>query len=337
MPTSALLLVNPKAGGARADRFADAAAALLEDTGCQLTVHRTRDAADAVAAARSTDADWCVCLGGDGTVQSAAQGLWAGDAMTALVPLPGGRGNDLCRALGLTRDPLSVLRGVLAHPRSRRIDALHVTPADRLVLGVVSIGIDAAANALVEQAQRTGRGVLARLAGAPLYAGAALLALRTWRGLPLHLSHPGGDGASSGRAEELGDVWVCAVSNSGRYGGGMRISPASQADDGRCEVVVISGIDRPEFLRTFPRVFTGGHVRHRRVQVLDGGAGPITITLGSAATRSEVASPVPAFGDGELLGHLPLQIAVLPRAIEVILPASAAPQHPDGQQPDPAG
>lgn len=336
-PAAALLVVNPRAGGSRAGRIAHRAAALIEATGCRLTVHWTADAADAHTAARATDADWCICLGGDGTLQSVAQGLWAGGAGTALVPLPAGRGNDLCGALGLPRDPLSVLRAVLAHPRSMRLDALHVTPADRLVLGVVSIGIDAAANALVEQAQRTGRGVLARLTGAPLYAGAALLALRTWRGLPLHLAQPAGTPASPTPAGtpasptlagmDLSDVWVCAVSNSGRYGGGMRISPASQPDDGCYEVVLITQIGAPAFLRTFPRVFTGGHVHHRRVQVLAGQSRPISITLGSAAAP-EAVSPVPAFGDGEPLGQLPLQIALLPGVIEVILPDSAPPLRP---------
>lgn len=317
-PRTALLLINPAAGGGRALRAAAPVERMLRAAGCAVRQHLSTGRADAEECAATAAEDWCVCLGGDGTLQAVAQGLWRAGGTTVLVPLPGGRGNDLCAAVGVPRTAVSALRAALADPRPSRLDLLHLTGTDgrppRIALGVVSIGIDAAANARVERAQDTGRGLLAHLRGGPLYAAAALQALRTWHGLPLRIT-------TDGRTRTVGGTWVCAVSNSGRYGAGMRISPASVPDDGRLEIVLISDISRAEFLRTFPRVFTGGHVHHPRVEVLN-----LTEAVTIEADWGNGGHPapdIPAYADGEPVGLLPLQVSLLPAAIRLLVPRAA--------------
>jgi len=123
------------------------------------------------AAANGTDV--VVVLGGDGTLNEAANGL-AGSA-TALAALPGGSTNVFARSIGLPNDPIEAT-GAL-------IEALRAGQRKRVGLGVangryftfhVGAGFDAA---VVEQVER--RGTWKRYAGNPLFVFAAF---RTWFG-----------------------------------------------------------------------------------------------------------------------------------------------------------
>jgi diacylglycerol kinase family enzyme len=121
--------------------------------------HATRLAQGAAA----SSVEVVVVLGGDGTLNEAANGL-AGTA-TALAPLPGGSTNVFARTIGLPNDPVEAT-GVL-------LDALAARSVRRVGLGSVNgryflfhtgVGFDAA---VVEQVER--RSGLKRYAGHPLF------------------------------------------------------------------------------------------------------------------------------------------------------------------------
>jgi diacylglycerol kinase family enzyme len=119
------------------------------------------------AAAAGTDV--VIVLGGDGTLNEAANGL-AGTA-TALAPLPGGSTNVFARTIGLPNDPIEatgVLLDALARRSIRRVGLGSVN--GRYFLFHTGVGFDAA---VVEQVER--RAGLKRYAGHPLfvYAGFA--------------------------------------------------------------------------------------------------------------------------------------------------------------------
>ena len=126
--------------------------------------HATRLAQGAAAGGQ----DAVVVLGGDGTLNEAANGL-AG-TRTALGVLPGGSTNVFARTIGLVNDPIEAtgqLLNALNHP-IRRVGLGSVN--GRYFLFHVGIGFDAAVVAQVER-----RGDLKRWAGHPLfvYAGFA--------------------------------------------------------------------------------------------------------------------------------------------------------------------
>ncbi len=146
----------------------------------------------ALSAARS-GADVVVVLGGDGTLNEAANGL-VGTA-TALAALPGGSTNVFARILGLPDDPIDAA--------SVTLDALAAGSIESVGLGVVEgryflfhcgVGFDAA---VVEAVER--RGPWKRWAGHPLFVAAAV---ETWwrtdrRRPPLRVVGP--DGAEIAR------------------------------------------------------------------------------------------------------------------------------------------
>jgi diacylglycerol kinase family enzyme len=150
--------------------------------------------------------DVVAVLGGDGTLNEAANGL-AGSA-TALAALPGGSTNVFARILGLPDDPIDAA-GVLLDALDRRsIERIGLGSVDgRYFLFHCGVGFDAA---VVEQVER--RGQWKRWAGHPLFVYAAA---DTWlrrvdrRVAPIRVLSPAG--------EELARGFLTVVLNANPY------------------------------------------------------------------------------------------------------------------------
>ncbi len=126
--------------------------------------HATRIAKGAAAAG----VDVVAVLGGDGTLNEAANGV-AGSA-TALAPLPGGSTNVFARTLGLPDDPVHATAVTLEALDAGSVRSVGLGSANgRYFLFHTGVGYDAA---VVEQVEK--RGQLKRWAGHPLFAFAAI-------------------------------------------------------------------------------------------------------------------------------------------------------------------
>jgi len=167
-----LLLVNASASSVTARTRVVIQKRLKHDHRVEIAETDRRGHATSLArGAAQRGVEVVVTLGGDGTVNEAANGL-AGTA-TALAVLPGGSTNVFARTLRLPDDPIAATEVVLA--------ALAAGRVDRVGLGIVNgryftfhagLGFDAA---VVEQVEK--RSGLKRYAGHPLYLWAGL---RTW-------------------------------------------------------------------------------------------------------------------------------------------------------------
>ena len=121
--------------------------------------HATRLAQGAAA----DGADCVVVLGGDGTLNEAANGL-AGTA-TALGVLPGGSTNVFARTIGMINDPIEATGQLLTALAAANIERIGLgTVNGRYFLFHVGMGFDAA---VVEQVEK--RSGLKRYAGHPLF------------------------------------------------------------------------------------------------------------------------------------------------------------------------
>jgi YegS/Rv2252/BmrU family lipid kinase len=218
--------------------------------------------------------------------------------------LPGGRGNDFARVLGIPRE-LDAACAVVAGGVVRELDLGEVAwgPAGeervRAFVGIASVGFDSEANRIANAAP----GWLGRL----VYAYGALRALATWHPARFSVS------LDEGPARAYRGYSVAAA-NSRAYGGGMLLAPDAELDDGELDVVVTAEMSRPRFLLSLPKVFNGSHVREPTVHVM-------------RARELTVASdrPFTVYADGEPVAPLPVRMRALPRAIRVIVPASSAP------------
>jgi diacylglycerol kinase (ATP) len=95
------------------------------------------------------------------------------------------------------------------------------------------------------------------------------------------------------------EVLLVAIANGAYYGGGMRIAPNAQPDDGLLDVCIVGDISRVTAIRQLPNLYRGTHVRHPQVSLLQGRSIGVD---GDGGTRVHL--------DGEPFGSLPLRVSV---------------------------
>ncbi len=293
MDRDVALLCNPSAGGGRAAKLLPRAERALRDLGVRLHTEVTRDLehARALAGSAATAGEATVTLSGDGLV-GAVVGVLREVPGSVLGILPGGRGNDTARMLGI---PLTIEAAcaVVAHGAERDLDVGDVK--GRSFIGIASLGFDSDANRIANAAPpRLGRLV---------YVYGAMRALAAWKPAAFTLALDGEPLTCTG--------YSVAACNCGRYGGGMLLAPDASLDDGLLDVVLIAEHSKRGFLRNLPRVFTGAHVQHPAVRVLRGRE------LHVAADR-----PFTVYADGDPIGETPVTIRVIPHALRVLVPAA---------------
>src|SRR5262249_39515208 len=208
--------------------------------------------------------------------------------------IPGGRGNDLARVLGIPPEPLESV-GLLADGHERTIDVGEVN--GRRFLCIASCGFDSDANRIANEA-RIVRGNL-------VYADAALRALIAWRPASFTLEL---DGET---VENIG--YSVAVANSKAYGGGMFIAPDADLSDGRFDVVLTGKGGKLHFLLNLPKVFKGKHVENEDVRVIR-----------APESSVEADRPFAVYQLCEHLADLPSQHRILMVCLRVIAPATPA-------------
>ncbi|HET6665535.1 MAG TPA: diacylglycerol kinase family protein, partial [Acidimicrobiales bacterium] len=159
-----LLLVNESASSVTPRSRVVIQKALAADHDVTLAETSRRGHATRLAQGAAADGvDVVVVLGGDGTLNEAANGL--ARTACALAPLPGGSTNVFARTIGLPNDPIEatgVLLDALARRSIRRVGLGSVN--GRYFLFHTGVGFDAA---VVEQVER--RAGLKRYAGQPLF------------------------------------------------------------------------------------------------------------------------------------------------------------------------
>ena len=293
MDRDVALLCNPSAGGGRAAKVLPRAERALTELGVRFHTEVTRDLEHARALANdaATAGEATVTLSGDGLVGCVA-GVLREFPDCVLGILPGGRGNDTARMLGI---PLAIEPAceIIAHGAQRDLDVGDVE--GRSFIGIASLGLDSDANRIANEApSRLGRLV---------YVYGALRALAAWKPAAFELRLDGEPVACSG--------YCVAVCNSGYYGGGMHIAPDASLDDGLLDVVLIAAHSKRGFLRNLPKAFSGTHVRHPAVRVLRG-----------RELRVDADRPFTVYADGDPIGDTPVTIRVVPHALRVLVPAS---------------
>jgi YegS/Rv2252/BmrU family lipid kinase len=287
------LLVNPASAHGRTLKLLPRVEQELDAARIVFRVERTRGLEDGVERAlRAVEAgEVPVVISGDGLV-GAIGGAMAGSE-TPLGIVPGGRGNDLARVMGIPDDPAEAV-AVLAAGETRRIDVGEAN--GKRFLCIASVGFDSEANRLANETRF--------LRGNLVYAYAALRTLLGWK--PSRFTvRVGGE-----RVRFTG--YSVAVANSRAFGGGMFIAPDAELDDGEFDIVTIGDVSKLRFVGNLPKVFKGTHVEEDDVRVF-------------RASRLELTAsrPFPVYADGEHLTDLPVSLRVLPRALSVLVPPGA--------------
>jgi YegS/Rv2252/BmrU family lipid kinase len=284
------LIVNPSAGGGRTARLLPAVEASLRGHGIAFRVERTHSIEHARELGRATVAagEVAAAMGGDGLISAVAGELRHTEGVLAV--LPGGRGNDFARKLGLGGDPVAAC-GVLAAGCEQRIDVADID--GRAYLGIASSGLDSDAGDLANATRlRLGRLV---------YVYATLRAVAAWRPARWEVVIDGRPRSFTG--------YSVAVANSGVFGGGMYLAPEAKLDDGLLDVVMIGDRPKRAYLAALPKVFTGAHVREPGVEMCQ-----------AREVAFHADRPFNVQADGDPIADLPATVRVQPGALNVIAP-----------------
>jgi YegS/Rv2252/BmrU family lipid kinase len=297
-PRRLLLIVNPNAAGGRTLRALPDVEAALRRGSADVTVAHTRsiEHADELTARAADEDRVAVAFGGDGLLGRVAGASVETGALVAA--LPGGRGNDFLRCLGVPLDP--VLAAVaLTGAEERRLD-LGIANG-RYFVGIASVGFDSDVQVLANRARL--------IRGSQVYTYAALRTLATWRPARFAVEVDGR------RFEHVG--WSVAAGNSAFYGGGMRYAPTAMPDDGLLDVVLAARSSRLHFLQQLPRVFTGKHVDDQHVSVCR-----------ARRLVLDADRPFQLYADGDPIADLPAEVAVRPGVLRMLVPVTAKPVPP---------
>jgi YegS/Rv2252/BmrU family lipid kinase len=286
------LIVNPVAGGGRPARALPGVQAELRALGLEQRFEYTKSLSHAreLAAEAAAAGEVAVAFGGDGLIGAVAGALKHSEAVVGV--LPGGRGNDLCRVLGIPLKPVAAC-SVLASGVVRALDLGEA--GGRTFTGIASCGFDSVVNQIANETTF--------VRGSPVYAYALLRALPGWKAAGFSVALDGGE-------VRRFTGYSVAAANSRQFGGGMRLAPDASLTDGLLDVVIIEDMPKLRFLRLAPTVFSGRHLRYREVHVLRGREG-----------RIEATEPFTLYADGEALARVPVTVRVLPGAVRMIVPA----------------
>jgi len=248
-----------------------------------------RLAAEAVA----RDVDTIVAVGGDGTWSNVANGILKSGRAARLGLIPGGTGCDLAKSLGIPRDPAAAAAVVTAG-HSRRIDAGRIE--GRYFLNIVGFGYDVA---VLEDSWK-----VTWLQGELLYLYCALRQLRSFPGFSIET-------AIDDDAAERRELLMLIVANARVFGGGFKIAPGADLDDGRLDVMAFRNMGLFARLGIMARLLRGTHADSSKVAAMR-----------ASNLRLEFREPPTYETDGEWNQAKSSEVLIeaVPKALEVLAP-----------------
>lgn len=309
-----LVIVNPKsAGGSTRDRWSVIASDLRAHFGPFKVAFTRRAGAGITLAKDAAEAGrkLIIACGGDGTINEVANGILLSGRDCELGVFPAGTGGDFRRTLGIPSAPREAAKA-LRTGETKTIDVGRVTfqnfneeTESRYYLNVSSFGL---ATSIIERVK--GSSALNWLPTG-LLRGKTSFALSTLQEV-LGLNYTTVRVRIDGGDERPLNTINFSVANARFFGGGMKIAPDAELDDGLLDVVNIGDITSARILLNAYTLYRGTHLDLPEVK-------------SAPASRVE-ASPVDPTRDvhieidGELPGRLPAVWEIVPGALKVRVP-----------------
>jgi YegS/Rv2252/BmrU family lipid kinase len=229
-------------------------------------------------------------MGGDGTVGDVANGLIGSDVELGIIPV--GTGNDIARSLGLPPSPEGALKSAL-QGEARKVDVGQ--DGETCFLSVLGIGFPA------DVAEFANNQTFWQ--GSAAFFFAVYHSVQKMRAFPVEI--------------ELDKLTIrerCSsimIQNTRYTGGGLKIAPSAEMDDGYLDIVVVGDIGKMDFMFNFPRVYLGNHLSHKAFSAYRSRTVKIV---------SEV--PLRKIFDGDIKGATPVDARILPGALSIVVQKS---------------
>lgn len=286
----ALILLNPRAS--RAPESSEGLARMLREHALEADIHvlsRSTPARDVILQ-NHAGADIVVVAGGDGTLNSAVEGILRCGKPLGIIPI--GTANDLARTLGIPED-IELAVSLLAHGARRRIDLGWVN--GKHFFNAASIGMGVAVTRRLDRLTKRRWGILA-------YLKAFVQSLVSSR--PFHASIRSND------FDHLGWTVQIVVANGPHYGGGMTLDDDARIDDGSLHVHSIEIRHWLDWVLLAPLLRIGR-----------GRWSPDVFSADSTELTIVTRKPLPVSTDGEIVSRTPARFRVVRQALDVLVPS----------------
>jgi diacylglycerol kinase (ATP) len=255
--------------------------------------------------------DAILVFGGDGTLHRHLRALV--NLQLPVLVVPAGSGNDFARALGISRvsDSLALWRKFVGGRAAvRDVDLGTITPCGPVGITkdptyfscAAGVGLDGEISRRANELPRW----LRAHGGYALSLPGALLGFQPFQ---LKLETQSQEPAPSDSLPPDQSVVAAIFANTPVYGGGMRVAPKAQLDDGQLDVCLIRDMPKLKLLSVFPTVYFGRHLGIREVDYFS-----------VSCVRVETDRPLDVYADGECVGRTPVEIGVAPSVLRVIVP-----------------
>jgi YegS/Rv2252/BmrU family lipid kinase len=304
--TDTVFLVNPASANGSTKRawpeiaHRAAAAGLGGET---LFSDRSGGIAEVAERAAGMGAKRVVVVGGDGSVNEAANGLLAvgSGKEVELAVIPRGTGTDFVRTFHIPTK-LDEAIAVARDGAVRTIDAGRVSyrawdgsPGSAWFVNIASVGMS---GAVAMRANTTSKA----LGGKASFLWATLAVFARWKNAQVSV-----DVDDEHREGSMLDV---IVANCEWLGGGMHMTPNAKPDDGLFDVLLIGDVTKRDLVQTLPKIYRGTHLPHPKAEELRG-----------RTVRVDALTPLPVELDGEQPGTTPATFEVVPGALRLRVPA----------------
>lgn len=289
-----LLVVNSKAGKGRASKLAGKFEVLLKSNNLPYEIINKATYEETFSEYRlsisSGKFEKVVAIGGDGLVNLCLQEV--AEQNIGFSVIPAGTGNDFARAVGSHKKSVNEIFNVVRSQDPTTIDLGLVTGSfgKRWYVQVLSTGFDALVNNLANRINWP--------RGQMKYTLATLLTLARFKPIPYELIIDG--------KQFKQDFMLLSVANGETYGGGMRICPDASNSDGIFDILLVHPVSKIVLLSIFPKVFTGKHVPHPKIDIIRG-------------KKVQISADASAFADGEFVSKLPIEITNVKNALKTWL------------------
>ncbi len=306
MSKKIIVIVNPASSNGKTRKRWPKINKLLSDEAINFDYKFTEKPGDAASIAkRSLEEGYqtIVVVGGDGTLNEAVNGYLSADKEliknAAIGVISMGTGGDFVRTAGIPKDPAEAVK-ILARGNTKDIDVGVSRYTDdkgekqlRYFCNTTDVGLGGETATRVNKTSKALGGFISFLYG-------VIVTLILYKSKEV-------DVIIDDEISLKGKATTLVVTNGRYFGGGMKITPTAELDDGLLDILFLPHFSKLKLLFYLPRVYKGTHLSIAGVKYCKGKKVRVTST-------EELIIEI----DGETPGKTPVEMEIMPKALKII-------------------
>ncbi|MCY6369307.1 diacylglycerol/lipid kinase family protein [Clostridium ganghwense] len=289
-----LFIINPKAGKGKAMEIIPEIEKIFKEIDEEYIIEITKRPGHATELVRNyvNNENYRVySVGGDGTLNEVLNGMANSDSCLGVIP--SGSGNDFVKSICKKTMSQNILKNtIIGIPK--KVDLAKIN--DRYFINISSVGIDAE---VTDNAKKLKK--FPFVSGGVAYMLSFFSTIFSYKCRDIQLKIDD--------IEITSQITLLALANGKYYGGGMKVAPHADLQDGILDVCVVDKLSRTRMLALFPKLIKGEHAGEEEVSFYKGRK--VTLTA-----EEEIAVNI----DGEIIKSEKIDFIIIPQSIKIIIP-----------------